>query len=382
MIFQPPYPPSAYIADNSQKLSQLPRTSSISANDLYTFERSFPKEVQAEILNEAISVLTSNITADFDKLEICLEDGYAENEAGTAVISAHYLINELMTTLENARLRYSHSTKMQDLVKFILDKLEAAAGLSSMAYKEKWDYSRSWHEHDYSEVRVSALCSESPIAKVTISDSDSSHTKEISVGLPAYEAPIYKLYDIGEFKLLAVPNRQQMLTSDPNFDGWVYADGGTYSREDFPKAYSVFNPSSIPPDSFNVPGIHDFIKLNGFSDSDENSFLSVRYENAISPHTHGDIDNNQFKTKTLQQTVDIEMPIRNGASSKTTDEHCLHTGYLTQKSVLSALSVTIDSNNLETQLTSTLPLNNDIESKPMHQVIPLMVYIGKKGEQQ
>ena len=380
MIFQPLYSLSAIIADNSQKLSQLPRTLSISADDLYTFERSFPKEVQAEILNEAISALTSDVATDFDQLlEICLEDGYAENETGTAVISAHYLINELKTTLENVRLRYSYSAKMQDLVKFILDKLEAAAGLSSMAYKEKWDYSRSWHEHDYSEVRVSALCSESPIAKVTISDSDPSHTKEILVGLPAYEAPNYKLYDIGEFKLLAVPNRQQMSTSDPNFDGWVYADGSTYSKEYFPKAYSVFNPSGIPPDSFNVPNIHDFIKLNGFSNSDENSFLSVHYENAISPHKHDDIDNNQLKTKTLQQTVDIEIPITNGANNKKEDS--LHTGYQTQYSVLSALSVTINSNNLETQLTSTQPLNNDIESKPMHQVIPLMVYIGKKGEQ-
>ena len=131
------------------------------------------------------------------------------------------------------------------------------------------------------------------------------------------------------------------LTSDPGFNGWVYADGAIYSGRDFPDAYVAFGGVG---GKFSVPDVHDFIRLNGSAGRDGNSFSPVIYENSVSSHTHGDIDSAQLKNYGKAAVIGVSVPVCNGAGAPAPGRG-LRTGYRNRVSAV-ALSVSIGSVDL------------------------------------
>jgi len=61
-------------------------------------------------------------------------------------------------------------------------------------------------------------------------------------------------------KFLARDGRQVDINS-PTFDGWVFADGGRYSKSVFPEAYEAFKSvAGSDANSFVVPAISGFVR--------------------------------------------------------------------------------------------------------------------------
>lgn len=102
------------LADSSKKLSELDRAGTVLSSDLLTLERSRPKEIQHEILKE--------IESDVQNLIICLEDGYDDEHPE----KARFLINEVKSVLENARLKQSYRAAAQTVFDIVF------SGLSSV----------------------------------------------------------------------------------------------------------------------------------------------------------------------------------------------------------------------------------------------------------
>ena len=83
--------------------------------------------------------------------------------------------------------------------------------------------------------------------------------------------------------MVAERRKKTININSPDFDGWVYADGSTYSKESFPYSASVF-PTASDSTKFVVPILSDFIKI---ASSTESVSPHVEGTEVIGSHNHG-----------------------------------------------------------------------------------------------
>lgn len=171
----------------------------------------------------------------------------------------------------------TYGTLLDQLAKDVVDVL----GLSSMAFHEDYEYAPFDHRHDgvydYTTVRPTFQVSDfSPDETVrhVCSVLTANHAGSGVVAIPYPPKALTKGQPqpnpyIGEFRMHAGRHMydQASIRDDirnGTFDGWVYADGGSYDRYmgkyDFSEAYVHYKGSGT---TFRVPRFQDFIRLNG-----------------------------------------------------------------------------------------------------------------------
>ena len=353
-----------------------------------------PVELRYKIMNEAISqqgehlsavgLETSEYPSAFsaaaDRIVGNLEKIEDLHKSG-AVSTQQYgvLLNEFKTKLENAKIEETYTVQYKKLRDFIAHMI-SEIDLGTIAHSSIYDFSFAWHEHDeYSY--VSYLPNASPNASSLIAimtTTTGEFENQLSICLPDVIVPVTDSAEIGEYKFVALKSRTSIDVNSPEFDGWVYADGSSYLKAQFPRAYEVFNPTHSPATTFVVPNIDSFVKLNGFSTASVNSFDKVKYKNAMSPHVHKEFSNDQLLNYSKVNKVTAQMPY-NFSHASNTAATAFHTGFTKKSgsSKLDGIKITINANEINSSATETLALNQDTESTPRHVVIPLMTYIGK-----
>lgn len=86
---------------------------------------------------------------------------------------------------------------------------------------------------------------------------------------------------VGEVKMLTDLGRRTVDIRSEDFDGWVYADGSSYSQSDFPTAYVRFRGSN---GRFSVPRLEQFFR--GTTNSGDVFSNKVFYSNPLAKHSH------------------------------------------------------------------------------------------------
>lgn len=235
----------------------------------------------------------------------------------------------------------SYAITYGNLVKQMTEEVRKALGIKSMAYRDRTEYAQVDHTHPYGytvcnptyqlsdfqdQGKVSCIC--------TVTTSDYSTTGTVSVLYPPMPptAPIrHRTPYVGEFRMFAELNgktssqiRQSML--DGTFDGWVYADGGSYPRTvgryDFSEAYALYRGSG---GTFSVPKIDNFLKLDGNPGQTVDCQTVHPYHNSVSSHTHMVVEADPVNS-IAWCTVNLPVTIVPKESTRWT----LHTGFPTE----------------------------------------------------
>lgn len=178
--------------------------------------------------------------------------------------------------------------------------ISAGIPFGSMAWENQDEYALVKHLHDYSYVSVYPYYTEADansnlynlIGIVHLSSATADN--QVSIWLPEIEEPIFfEDHLIGELKPVAL-DRGLLPAVDLDskyFDGWVYCDGASYPRDDFPEAYEIFRyAEGSTKNTFRVPYYNtDFIKSNPNLESlAADPYRSVKYHNIIvGEHDHG-----------------------------------------------------------------------------------------------
>lgn len=210
------------------------------------------------------------------------------------------------------------------------EEVRKVLGIKSMAYRDRTEYAQVDHTHPYGytvcsptyqlsdfhdQSKVSCIC--------TVTTSDYSTTGTVSVLYPPMPptAPIrHRTPYVGEFRMFAELNgktseqiRQTMTYG--TFDGWVYADGGSYPRTvgsyDFSEAYALYRGSG---GTFSVPKIENFIRMSGSSAVDCRHVNP--FHNNVRQHTHT-IDTANLVNSTVKAVLGFDVSNQTSESGST-----------------------------------------------------------------
>ena len=157
-----------------------------------------------------------------------------------------------------------------------------------------------------------------------------------------------------------------------SFDGWVYPNGTTFTTSadsDFMQAKDVYGVSE---NSFQVPDLRHFVKLNpGKNRSDALEFHS--YQNGLVSHTH---DINDFSCTGNIEYEDMTIKCGGGGGSG------IACGFgVYEKPINGRINVTGSGELMNARFSGLSSLATekslDVESKPVHNLMPVMVFIGR-----
>lgn len=148
---------------------------------------------------------------------------------------------------DNAHVMYA------DMRDQMIERLSSEYQFGSMAYCDENAYSKADHGHDaeYDRVVMDTKCTDGIHVASFFSRS------KLGGGVDQTDVCLYTYqyeYDsplIGELKFVTDTSPRNIAVDSEEFDGWVYADGSSYSSEKFPSASETFGtPGSS---TFNVP---------------------------------------------------------------------------------------------------------------------------------
>jgi len=186
------------------------------------------------------------------------------------------------------------------LVQQAVSDISARFGLSSMAFRDTWEYARFDHQHGYSNVACypvyDSAAADQSIRLMSFDITDMHEKNHIDVCMPRFDPPPDPEPDIGDVRFLAtnsltakygdthvnyvhiLPDGSTQVESrdrfnvnlqitesieNGTFDGWVFPDGQSYfkaqGKYDFTEAYTKFGGRD---GVFNVPLMNNFIKAN------------------------------------------------------------------------------------------------------------------------
>lgn len=346
----------------SRKISELPQITRLSSDDLF---------IISKIENDIINILQYpilNNEALYNRFLQHLVDKAVQQGIAESTVSQ---------LLENIK-RSTYKIKYEDLADKFFHDISADLHLSSMAYEDMYDYSRLGHRHNYSNVTVQTYYSDNVIGEISTVNS-SGLVQVIEIGTPEISVKT-PTYDVGEVKFIAVPNLQQKSITDPDFDGWVYADGKKYSKTKFPDAWEMFKTLDGSTDTqFVVPSLNNFIKPVTTSRDDRSQIELIPYKNHLPEHTHT-IDNSQYSGFNKKMSITVKYPYY-GADlvyQSETGSASIHTGYTSKISKMKInTNIKIDSSKIKSVSTKTKEMTyNEDESYPPYYNIPVMIYIG------
>lgn len=363
--------PTDTLSDSSQKLSQIERIASLSASDIFVLDR-ITRGDKANV------VILDELEKDAAELEciIALEDNFDTFSEGK------FLLNEVQRSISYIKLFNSHKVSYGILSDY-LEVSSTVSGLGTMSMRDKSEYSKYDHSHgdSYSLTQVFPIQkSGDPLATFDISNSEGS--KSITIYQPHADVVESRKYSIGEIKLIARANYDAIDINSSQFDGFVYADGKTYSKSDFPSAWQTFS-SGRTATQFKVPVMEHFIKLVNSVDTNVNG-QKVDFYNYMPAHKHEDINNIQIHNYTKSIEIDVKMVGNNVGSGTSGVAKAVHTGYTkhedNDKYRLQHLSIDLGDQSIASYATVTKDMPSEVESKPKHYRIPCLIYIGKRGE--
>ena len=284
------------------------------------------------------------------------------------------------------------TTYIGDVENQIIDGIEDELGLKSMAHEDKNAYSLVNHTHNYSKDTVDSFNTKGlEIDKQRERDSIISILAEIKIdgkktNINAYSAhqPDPPTPDIGTLMFIAQKTLNPIDENASDFDGYVYPDGRLLKKTEFPEAFQCFGntytKSDDPTDSFRIPILSDFIKLNPLEEKTQ-CCRRNNFQNGIKAHTH----EYQLNLTGIVADVDIKIKCKNGnalggwANGKGVHQGNLHSQRMPD--LVENAEVLLSSSNLylETNLTSqTSDSTTETESTPNYMLLPVLMYIGEK----
>ena len=357
-------------------LQKLPVAKTVWSNDLFLVSR---PNTQAKLSSNR------NILNDYFEGRFNVEDSP----------SGAYIIDENPDIYFSAS-RTSYAIRYADLCASVLADTYLNIDIGTMALEQSADYALRDHNHDdvYSSLSAESYYPVKDagywhLGELTISsytESGQLKSQVIDFNCPIPEMPTFEDPDVGELRFMV----QSQLTSysmkqygeqynvdiySDTFDGWVYPNGTVFTTQtesDFGDAKDAYG---IDSSSFQVPDLRHFIKLNpGLNKTDGMAFTP--YKNAMLAHTH-EIEN--LKCDGSLSFDGIEMGLGNGGNVNGSDTICgwgVRTKYIGEIAVHASGKLTNATfAGQETQYTDE---SLDIESKPVHNLMPVMVFIGRR----
>ena len=347
---------------------------------------------------------------------------------GISCISADddYIVERITDGLhENFKLSYSSlSTR-------VLDDISTRLGLSSMAYKDVWEYSLRSHEHEYSFVECYPQYTSSDITSQYESDEKvptSPHdlpewigtiaicqTSSVCIGtdwrgrsiledqyveistdifMPHIVFPKYTTPDIGEVRFIAsnVLESNKTLSTDAskhyliydseNNGWWAYPRGQTVpcAPNEFVDACKVYgNNGRYGNDiSFTLPSLTNFIKLNPcIQNLNANQF--VNFQVGLPVHNH-EIEQSLKDTSKTTVVLTALFHARGNPGYDGKNQAMHNYAGWSSKSVYPSNAMTIMDTtfNLSAGQTITQQTGEVTEAWPTYNRMPILVYIGEK----
>lgn len=300
-----------------------------------------------------------------------------------------------------------------DLSSRVFADIRDRLGLSSMAFRDEWEYARINHSHDYSKVRCYARVQSSDICNDRTVDPrslpewiasvsvwmpfDGEYKPEVTdIYMPHVEQPVYVEPPVGETRFLARNSYPAAVTVggvdmvyDSELSGyWAYPDGSTVAcaSNEFVSACKVYgvNGKTGYETSFRLPALSGFMKLNPAADTAVPMRI-VPFQNGLPSHTH-QVDNNSIKADDirLEFNLKVDTNTEGVGAGESISQNSLHSGSGAPCSgcKLDSTMLTAELGNVNlTQnpyITDQSALSLDIETRPMHVKLPVLVYIGRK----
>ena len=312
---------------------------------------------------------------------------------------------------------YSYGLPYSRLVQQLVTDISARFGLSSMAFRDRSEYARFDHQHDYSNTACYPVYSpentDNPIRIMSLDITNMQETKHVDVYMPNLDPPPGPEPDIGDVRFLATDSltarygdthvnyvhilpdgstqteyrdrfnvNLQITESIENgtFDGWVFPDGSRYFKAqgsyNFSRAYKVFGGSN---NEFSVPRLSGFIKANPGTYWSGDALKRMPGQTGIKPHTHSLAD---YDTDIGDIMVSAEVKIATSRNYSYTNNNTLHVGNGNEDPI-GVTALTADPVDLTLNFSSsdnkkfTYDPDPADESYPKHYIMPVQVYIGR-----
>ena len=278
--------------------------------------------------------------------------------------------NSLFYVVQSSGQLSSENIKYANLsARIVVDVIEAL-GLGSMAHEEKYLYSLSSHNHDklYSKVSIKDLYQGEEdkvlsIANITIQNNDDISTYHLVT--PRIQTYQYDSAKKGTLKFVAVNNNVWTLkqyndgkynidVDDEDFDGWVFPNGGYLDTIDY-----------------QLPDLSKFLKIQNSKSQ------RVPYKNALKAHSHDYVHTELSMLGTLDM-YRCWVPTTRRCG---TDGSTGHNGGCENKT---SANIVVDFSKAIIRDKYTENPNSEymIETKPYHNLMPVMIYIGTKNDEE
>ena len=318
----------------------------------------------------------------------------------------------------NSGRAYSYGLPYSRLVQQLVADISARFDLSSMAFRDRSEYARFDHQHNYSNVACYPVYSPEntnhPIRVMSLDITNMQETKHVDVHMPNLDPPPDPEPDIGDVRFLAtnsltarygdtrvnyvdiLPDGSMQIESrdrfnvnlqitesieNGTFDGWVFPDGSRYFKAqgsyNFSRAYRVFGGSN---NEFSVPSLSGFIKANPGTYWSGDALKRMPGQTGIKPHTHRLAD---YDADIGDITVSAEVKIATARFADSyTNHNTLHVGNGSedQKGITALTANPIDLTlNFSPGDNKKFTYDPDPadESYPKHYIMPVQIYIGK-----
>ena len=292
----------------------------------------------------------------------------------------------------------SFAIEYHDLCSQTVEKVKKGLNLGSMAFEDKNDYSLVDHVHDdvYDRFDIGGALSDETqkywnIMTVKVSNwtEDGKMTvKTVDINVPAVDLSNVNVFEIGTLKFFGLPefddSNIRQYGDIPNvdidsedFDGWVFPNGAVFTVDEgrFSEASEIYavEPQETGKKSFKVPDFRNFLKMNPGTER-ENSTRFVKFNNGLPPHSHeiqGVTVSGQPKTPKIK-----ELPVGEGGSSGYYDICGYGSSPTPTGKIDFEINGNFDSGQIENAKSTESGSSLDVESKPTHIFMPVMVYIG------
>jgi len=258
--------------------------------------------------------------------------------------------------------------------------LSAGYGFGSMIYELSSDYALAQHSHPYNffDVGTPERYDASKHVVLATFTVDGRKVRIVADRPFVYEEPEPA---VGELKFVANPQigTTRININSPAFDGWVYPDGQIYFVQgyQFREAKALFG-QDPGLNQLSVPYLSSFVKaLPGQAEN----VVARPPEKPLLRHSHRDMM--YFNSsKTLSASISVGI---NYAAGDEKDNGSMHlaqkpTAKGWPKDYLATVVLSASSASVQGGDVLLSEKDADVESYPSHNMMPVMIYIGKGGE--
>ena len=257
------------------------------------------------------------------------------------------------------------------LLERVFADLSAGFGFGRMAWELSDAYALSGHTHPYNSLNMSVDYDQQDDRAGMVIASFRIDGRLVRLRVPLMWTYEYPEPEIGELKFTALPPASEIDVNAEDFDGWVYPDGTTYivAADDFADAKERFGQE---PDStrLTVPRLSGFFK----ADTDAADAEWRRFSNTGVPHhMHTAAIRVNGGSRKINVKVRTTYKAGNGGS--------LHNGLKKTGNWVSQGSLVFDVKqfNIDRCDIGNSEAALDREQYPPFNMLPAMIYIGKRG---